>query len=71
MNKKKIILSYLLLTIGAIIAATAIKIVLSPNNILDGGVVGVSIILSKLYSWKLGMLTILFNIPFLLLGLKN
>lgn len=71
MNKKKVILSYLLLTVGAIIAATAIKIVLSPNNILDGGVVGVSIILSKLYSWKLGMLTILFNIPFLLLGFKE
>ena len=71
MNKKKIILSYLLLTIGAVIAATAIKIVLSPNNILDGGIVGISIILSKLYSWKLGMLTILFNIPFLLLGFKE
>lgn len=71
MNKKKVILSYLLLTVGAIIAAAAIKIVLSPNNILDGGIVGISIILSKLYRWKLGMLTILFNIPFLLLGFKE
>lgn len=70
-KKKSYVLSYLMITIGAIIAAAAIKLILSPNNILDGGIVGISIIISKLYNWKLGTLTFLINLPFLLLSFKE
>ena len=52
MNKKeksKKLISYILLTFGAILASYALSTFLIPNNILDGGVTGIGIIISKLF----------------------
>ena len=46
---------YLLLFIGAIITAVGLEIFLVPNNIIDGGVVGISIMLSAITDYPLGM----------------
>ena len=40
----KIIIKYILLLIGSAIAAVGLEIFLVPNNIIDGGIVGISII---------------------------
>ena len=56
----------LFLTIGAFIAGFALECFLVPNNMIDGGVVGVSMIVSYITSFNLGLLIVLFNIPFLL-----
>lgn len=65
------IISYLFITIGAFIAAFALEAVLVPNSILDGGVTGISIILSILTPFKLSLLIFLINIPFVYIGFKN
>ncbi|MBN6188510.1 YitT family protein [Aneurinibacillus sp. BA2021] len=71
LTKLKILKRALLITIGAILVAVGLEIFLVPNNIIDGGIVGISIILSHLTGFKLGIFLFLFNLPFLLLGYKQ
>ncbi len=56
------------LTLGAFTAGFAIDTFLAPNNIIDGGIVGVSMILSYLLKYNLGLLLIILNIPFICLA---
>ncbi len=67
----EIVLPYLLLTLGAAIAALALEEFLVPFQILDGGVVGVSMIVSQLTRLPLGIFIVVLNIPFMLIGLKR
>ena len=67
----EIVLPYLLLTLGAAIAALALEEFLVPFQILDGGVVGVSMIVSQLSRLPLGIFIVVLNIPFMLIGLKR
>lgn len=59
------------LTIGAILAATALKALLIPNQIIDGGVIGISILLGYKANIPVGLLIMLLNLPFLFLGYKH
>ena len=68
---KKTILKMILLIAGAVIAAFALEQILVPVMILDGGIVGVSMIVSSLTKAPLGLLTIALNLPFVLLGGKQ
>lgn len=70
-DKIKIVLEYLLIGLGAVIAAFAIEEFLVPNTILDGGVVGISIMINNLSGIPLSILTICINIPFLLIGSRK
>ena len=69
--KKDTILSYIIITIGTFIAAFAIDTLLIPNTILDGGVTGISMIISKLSGISLSILVLIINIPFVLVGYKH
>jgi len=69
-NIKKIILKYIFLFIGTLLTAIGLEQFLIPNNIIDGGVIGISIITSYLSNLPLGIFTTLFNIPFLFIGYK-
>ena len=60
--------SILILTLGAIVAAFALEVVLIPNTILDGGITGVSIIISKISKIPLSILVIALNVPFIYIG---
>jgi len=74
MTKKtiwKTLKKYTFLLIGAIFASIALEIFLVPNNVIDGGVVGISIISSHLTKLPLGIFIFLFNLPFLILGYKQ
>ena len=73
MNKlfKHWIVPIFFITLGAVIAAFALEEFLVPFTVLDGGVVGISMILSQLSGMPLGVLTIVLNIPFVLLGFKR
>lgn len=66
-NAKK----YLLLLVGSILAAVGIEIFLVPNNIIDGGIVGISIIASHVTKLPLGVFIFFLNIPFLILAYKQ
>ena len=65
------LISFIGITIGAVLSAFSIQTFLSPNMILDGGVIGISMIVSKITSLPLSIFTIILNIPFLLIGYKN
>lgn len=73
MSKKVVneILSYLIMTIGCALAAFSIGAILIPNLILDGGVNGISMMLSQITSISTSVYIILLNIPFLILGYKS
>lgn len=59
------------LTVGPFIAAFALEVFLVPNNIIDGGIVGISIIVSYLTKMNLGLLIFIINIPFFLLAFNK
>jgi uncharacterized membrane-anchored protein YitT (DUF2179 family) len=62
---------FVLLEIGAFLAAVGLEIFLIPNQIIDGGVVGVSIIASHLSKLPLGLFIFLLNLPFLIIGYRQ
>lgn len=67
----RIIISYIMLTFGSILAAFALETFLIPNTILDGGVTGISIIVSKLTDLPVSGLVLILNIPFIYIGYKS
>ena len=52
MNSKlfnyKFFLSIIIITIGSIIAAASLELILIPNMMIDGGINGISIIINKI-----------------------
>ncbi|MEH7352985.1 YitT family protein [Neobacillus drentensis] len=71
LTKRKLIQRILLITIGAILMSVGLEIFLVPNNVIDGGITGISIMLSYLTGWKLGIFLFIFNIPFFFIGYKQ
>lgn len=61
----------LFLTIGAIITAFALESFLVPNNIIDGGVIGISMIVSHITKLNLGLLILIINTPFVIMAFKK
>lgn len=57
--------------IGSLFAAFSLEVFLIPNHIIDGGVTGVSIILSHLFPIPFGALLMALNAPFWLIGRKT
>ncbi|MFC6453407.1 MULTISPECIES: YitT family protein [Paenibacillus] len=56
---------------GSAIFSVGLEILLVPNHIIDGGIVGISIILSHLLNIPLGVFLVLLNLPFLMIGYKQ
>ena len=56
------------LTVGAMITAFALESFLVPNNIIDGGVIGISMIVSHITKWYLGLLILILNTPFIIMA---
>ena len=67
---KRFLTRIIFLTLGALLAAFAIEGFLVPNQIIDGGVVGVSMMVSYLTNINLGLLLFVLNSPFIILALK-
>lgn len=75
-NSKKSFFSHVLvyfwLTLGAIISAFALEVFFIPNNLIDGGIVGVAMIFGKAFgSYLIPYLLLLFNLPFLILAYRS
>lgn len=64
----RILFEFVMITLGAVIAAFSIEEFLVPCTILDGGIVGISMIVNHLTGFKLGLLTMVLNLPFLMIG---
>jgi uncharacterized membrane-anchored protein YitT (DUF2179 family) len=58
--------------IGTFLVALGIQVILVPNNLIDGGIVGVAMMASHLFGqWLLPYFMILFNVPFVILAYKQ
>lgn len=64
----RLLLEFLGIGAGSVIAAFAIEVFLVPCTILDGGIVGISIMLNNKLGIPLGALTVGLNVPFLIIG---
>jgi len=67
----KLAKNMIFMTLGAIIAGFALEAFLVPHKVIDGGIIGISMILSHISKFNLGLLIILLNLPFILLALKK
>jgi uncharacterized membrane-anchored protein YitT (DUF2179 family) len=61
----------LLITLGVLSAGMGIHGFLQSSNFIDGGVTGVSMLLSKAAGWPLSILLPLINLPFIVLGYRQ
>ncbi|WP_438351888.1 YitT family protein [Paenibacillus sp. FA6] len=61
----------LMMLIGAGLVSIALEIFLVPNDIIDGGITGISIMASYFAKLPLGIFLTLLNLPFLFLGYKQ
>jgi len=68
---KSLVKNSILIALGILSATLGLKGFLIPNTFIDGGVTGISLIVFSLFDIPIGILLVVFNIPFLLLGLKK
>jgi uncharacterized membrane-anchored protein YitT (DUF2179 family) len=68
---RAILLRAALIIAGAALSSVGLELFLIPNEIVDGGVVGISIMASYLTKLPLGIFTFCLNLPFLFMGYKQ
>jgi uncharacterized membrane-anchored protein YitT (DUF2179 family) len=54
--------------LGASLAATSLQLFLVKNNVIDGGIIGISIILSHITDQEIGLFLLLLNTPFFIIA---
>ncbi len=60
------------LTLGSVLAAFGVQVILVPNHLVDGGIVGISIMAASLFGKPLlPFFLVFFNLPFLILGYQQ
>lgn len=65
-------LGYFFMAIGAFFAAFALEVFFVPNQLIDGGTVGVAMILAKVFGQKyLPVLLLISNLPFIYLAYRS
>ena len=67
-QKKKGLLSYILIVIGALMASFSVALILLPNDAIDYGTAGVAIIISKLTGFHLSLCVLAVFLPFVIAG---
>jgi len=68
---KQLLTQVAIITLGAAITAVGLEAFLVPNRIIDGGVVGISIMSSHLLDLPIGLFLFVLNLPFIYLGYKR
>ncbi len=74
MNKsliKTILFRIFFITFGCLIAAFSLECILIPREVIDGGIVGISIMASYLTKLPLGLFLIVLNLPFIVLAFQK
>jgi uncharacterized membrane-anchored protein YitT (DUF2179 family) len=70
-RKLNLIKNLFLVACGIVSACFGLKSFLLPNNFIDGGVTGISLLITRLTGLKLSYLIIAINIPFIILGYRQ
>lgn len=70
-NSSRLVKEIALIVCGVVSACFGLKSFLIPNHFIDGGVTGISLLISTLTGWKLSYLIVVINIPFVILGYRQ
>lgn len=70
-NFKDNVQSYLYIILGVIMASMGLKGFLLPNGFLDGGAMGIALLLERITNLGLPILIVLVNLPFIYIGSKQ
>ncbi|MCL7747792.1 YitT family protein [Halalkalibacter alkaliphilus] len=62
----KTFFNYLILTIGSIIVAAGLELILAPNGLVDGGVTAIAIMANSQLGWPIWAVYLALNVPTLL-----
>lgn len=68
---QRIFIRFFGITAGALIMAIALEKVMIPNQLIDGGVTGIAMMVSHLTGLSLGLFLFILNLPFLYFGYKQ
>ena len=68
LNKAELIEDSIFIVLGVIFSAIALKCFLVPNHFFDGGVTGISLLISEIFHIPLTTLIIVINLPLILLS---
>jgi len=70
-TKRQMVVSYFWMAVGAFLAALSIRIFLFPNDLIDGGIIGISMILSRLTNdIYFPLYFVILTLPFVYLSYK-
>ena len=69
-NWSNLIMRCVMMILGALIYTVGLDLFLVPNSIIDGGVVGISLMAAELSGISFSIFVVLFNLPFLYLGYR-
>ena len=69
-NIFKIMKSYVFITLGSVVAASAYNLFLVPNKIAPGGVGGIGTVFYHLYGIPVGVSMLIMNVPLFLMSIK-
>ena len=70
-NSQRLVKDIALVSLGILSAAFGLKGFLLPNDFLDGGVMGISLLIQVLQDIPLSYLVIALNIPFIIIGYRQ
>jgi uncharacterized membrane-anchored protein YitT (DUF2179 family) len=65
-----IVRDYTMLTVGAVLAALAVDLFMVPNDVVTGGITGAAMLLRSFFGTPVGLVTLVANIPLLILGIR-
>src|SRR5574344_2547752 len=68
---KKEFYRVIFITLGALTAGFSLNCFVIPNRMIDGGITGISIMLSYITHLNLGLILVCINLPFIFLALKK
>ncbi len=68
---RHLVLRFFYIAFGAGLAAVALELFLIPNSVIDGGIIGISLIMNYLTDIPFGILILVFNLPFVFFGYKH
>jgi uncharacterized membrane-anchored protein YitT (DUF2179 family) len=68
---KRGIVDVFAITLGVFSASFGLKSFILPNDFIDGGITGVSLLIAAISGWQLPVLIVALNLPFIVLGYRQ
>lgn len=68
---KKLLRKYLYIVVGCLLYGVGFQFFMYPNSIVAGGIVGIAMIINRLTSLPVGVLTIVMNVPLFLIAWRH